>query len=181
MEIYLDNSSTTKVCLPAAEKVMECMTVVYGNPSSLHSMGFAAEKEMTKARAAIAKQIGVKENEIIFTSGGTEANNLAVFGAVEAKKRFGNSQSVFYWILSVPNSAAPLSGSDIRQRNIGIPFHQNIFQGKAAFGKQTGFILHPQSVEKPGQIETGSIIPGRPVCVIKPRFVLGAETMEIIV
>ena len=47
MEIYLDNSSTTKVCLPAAEKVMECMTVVYGNPSSLHSMGFAAEKEMT--------------------------------------------------------------------------------------------------------------------------------------
>ena len=90
MEIYLDNSSTTKVCLPAAEKVMECMTVVYGNPSSLHSMGFAAEKEMTKARAAIAKQIGVKENEIIFTSGGTEANNLAVFGAVEAKKRFGN-------------------------------------------------------------------------------------------
>ncbi len=90
MEIYLDNSSTTKVCLPAAEKVMECMTVVYGNPSSLHSMGFAAEKEMTKARASIAKQIGVKENEIIFTSGGTEANNLAVFGAVEAKKRFGN-------------------------------------------------------------------------------------------
>ena len=86
MEIYLDNSSTTKVCLPAAEKVMECMTVVYGNPSSLHSMGFAAEKEMTKARSAIAKQIGVKENEIIFTSGGTEANNLAVFGAVEAKK-----------------------------------------------------------------------------------------------
>ena len=47
MEIYLDNSSTTKVCLPAAEKVMECMTVVYGNPSYLHSMGFAAEKEMT--------------------------------------------------------------------------------------------------------------------------------------
>ena len=90
MEIYLDNSSTTKVCLPAAEKVMDCMTVVYGNPSSLHSMGFAAEKEMTKARASIAKQIGVKENEIIFTSGGTEANNLAVFGAVEAKKRFGN-------------------------------------------------------------------------------------------
>ncbi len=48
------------------KKVMECMTVVYGNPSSLHSMGFAAEKEMTKARAAIAKQIGVKGKTRLF-------------------------------------------------------------------------------------------------------------------
>ncbi len=58
MEIYLDNSSTTKVCLPAAEKVMECMTVVYGNPSSLHSMGFAAEKEMTKSALPLQNKLG---------------------------------------------------------------------------------------------------------------------------
>ena len=90
MEIYLDNSATTKVCRPAAEKVMECMTVLYGNPSSLHTMGFAAEKEMTKARAAVAAQMGAKENEIIFTSGGTEANNMAVLGAVSVGKRHGN-------------------------------------------------------------------------------------------
>ena len=76
MEIYLDNSSTTKVCLPAAEKVMECMTVVYGNPSSLHSMGFAAEKEMTKARAAIAKQIGIfKEGDLVMI--GTELDKIS--------------------------------------------------------------------------------------------------------
>lgn len=89
-EIYLDNSSTTKVCMPAAQKVMELMTTVYGNPSSLHTMGFSAEKEMSKARIAIAQYLGVKDNEITFTSGGTEANNLAVFGAVAAKKRCGN-------------------------------------------------------------------------------------------
>ena len=89
-KIYLDNSATTKVCMPAAQKVMELMTSTYGNPSSLHTMGFAAEKEMSKARAAIAQHLGVKDMEITFTSGGTEANNLAVLGAVAAKKRFGN-------------------------------------------------------------------------------------------
>lgn len=89
-EIYLDNSATTKVCRQAAQRVMELMTTTYGNPSSLHTMGFAAEKELTRARTVLAKQLGVAEKEIIFTSGGTEANNLAIFGTVAAKKRWGN-------------------------------------------------------------------------------------------
>ena len=69
MEIYLDNSSTTKVCLPAAEKVMECMTVVYGNPSSLHSMGFAAEKEMTKARFHCKTNWGKRKRDYFYLRG----------------------------------------------------------------------------------------------------------------
>lgn len=88
-EIYFDNSSTTKVCPEAAEKVMELMTENYGNPSSLHTLGFRAEQEMTAARKAVAGFLGARPEEIYFTSGGTESNNLALFGAANARKKRG--------------------------------------------------------------------------------------------
>ncbi len=65
------------------------MTSLYGNPSSLHSKGLEAEHELTKAREAAASVLGAAPEEIIFTSGGTEANNTAVFGAVRALQRRG--------------------------------------------------------------------------------------------
>ncbi len=89
-EIYLDNSSTTMVCREAADKVMEMMTDNYGNPSSLHTKGFYAEQELSGARQEIADLLGVLQEEIYFTSGGTESNNLAVFGAAHAMRRRGN-------------------------------------------------------------------------------------------
>lgn len=89
-EIYLDNSATTRVCKAAAEKALYMMTECYGNPSSLHSKGFAAEKEMTAARAAIAEKLSAQPVEIYFTSGGTESDNIAILGAAHAKKRAGN-------------------------------------------------------------------------------------------
>lgn len=89
-EIYFDNSSTTKVCEQAAQKVLEMMTEHYGNPSSLHTMGFEAERELTCARTEIAQLLGAKKEEITFTSGGTEANNLAIFGAAHARQKRGN-------------------------------------------------------------------------------------------
>lgn len=89
-EIYLDNSATTRVCKAAAEKALYMMTECYGNPSSLHSKGFAAEKEMTAARAAIAEKLSAQPGEIYFTSGGTESDNIAILGAAHAKKRVGN-------------------------------------------------------------------------------------------
>lgn len=90
MEHYLDNSATTAVYREVAEKAAEIMTVNFGNPSSLHSKGMEAEDELIKARHIIAKSLCVEDNEIYFTSGGTEANNLAVLGAVNALKRRGN-------------------------------------------------------------------------------------------
>lgn len=89
-EIYFDNSSTTRVCREAAEKVMELMTENYGNPSSLHGLGFRAERAMAEARAAVASLLGAGPEEITFTSGGTESNNLALFGAAHALKKRGN-------------------------------------------------------------------------------------------
>lgn len=90
MQVYFDNSATTKVSKRAADKAYEMMTECFGNPSSLHSMGIKAEDELTAARKSVAKSLGADEREIFFTSGGTEANNLALFGAAESKKRTGN-------------------------------------------------------------------------------------------
>lgn len=89
-EHYLDNSATTAVCREAAEKALEMMTEKYGNPSSLHSKGMEAEEEIHHAREVIAKSLGVNPEEIFFTSGGTEANNMAITGAAHAAKRKGN-------------------------------------------------------------------------------------------
>lgn len=89
-EIYLDNSATTRVCKEAAEKALQLMTEYYGNPSSLHSKGLEAEHEIDYARKIIAKSLSARPEEIYFTSGGTEGNNTAVFGAVKALKRRGS-------------------------------------------------------------------------------------------
>ena len=88
-EIYLDNSATTRVCEKSAEKVLELMTQSYGNPSSLHKKGLEAQREVTHARQAVAVSLGAQPREIIFTSGGTEANNLAVLGGAAASRRRG--------------------------------------------------------------------------------------------
>jgi cysteine desulfurase len=87
--VYLDNCATTMVCKQAALKAMTAMTETYGNPSSLHTMGVDAEKMLKTAREQIASSLHCSPDEIYFTSGGTESNNLAVFGAVQALRRRG--------------------------------------------------------------------------------------------
>ena len=89
MITYLDNSATTKPDEQVANKVYEMLCEKFGNPSSFHRAGLDAMLEVKSARASIAKALSCQEDEIIFTSGGTEANNLAIFGAVEANKRKG--------------------------------------------------------------------------------------------
>lgn len=87
--VYLDNSATTRVSEKAARAAVRLMTEVYGNPSSLHSMGIEAERCLNAAREAVAKKLTADPKEIVFTSGGTESNNLALFGAAKAMKRRG--------------------------------------------------------------------------------------------
>ncbi|MCR4788327.1 MAG: cysteine desulfurase [Lachnospiraceae bacterium] len=89
-EIYLDNSATTKVFPEIAELMTKIYTEDYGNPSSMHNKGVAAEKYIKEARQQIAGTLKVKEGEIIFTSCGTESDNMALFGAAHALKRKGD-------------------------------------------------------------------------------------------
>jgi len=86
---YLDNSATTRVCTAAADAAYRLMTEQFGNPSSLHTLGFRAEQELTAARKAVADLMGVQPEQVTFTSGGTEANNLAIFGATAAHPHDG--------------------------------------------------------------------------------------------
>ena len=87
---YLDNSATTRVSTAAADKAYRMMTETYGNPSSLHRMGIDAELEVVTARERIADALGVDAKCVIFTAGGTEANNTAVLGAAQALRRRGD-------------------------------------------------------------------------------------------
>ncbi|MCR5086234.1 MAG: cysteine desulfurase [Lachnospiraceae bacterium] len=88
-EIYLDNAATTRVLPEAAEVMMKVMTEDYGNPSSLHTKGYEAEKYVTDARRAVAVSLKASESEIVFTSGGTESNNAAILCGADARKRSG--------------------------------------------------------------------------------------------
>ena len=90
MAVYLDNSATTAPCPEAVEAVNFMMTENFGNPSSLHGAGISAMKEIISARESIAKALSCEKDEIFFTSGGTEANNLAIFGTAYANRRRGN-------------------------------------------------------------------------------------------
>jgi cysteine desulfurase len=90
MLIYLDNSATTKPYKEVIDETIRYMETDFGNPSSLHRMGINAEKAMKEARKSVAASIGVKEDEIYFTSGGTEADNTAIFGAAQARRRKGS-------------------------------------------------------------------------------------------
>lgn len=87
---YLDNGATTQVCEAAAEKAKQLMCECFGNPASVHSLGILAEQEVTAARKVLAHRLGCQPAEIVFTSGGTESNNLAILGSAVAACRRGN-------------------------------------------------------------------------------------------
>ncbi len=86
-EIYLDNAATTRVHPQVAQKMMDTLVNNYGNPSSLHCLGIRSEQAIKEVRELIAKNLNCQTQEICFTSGGTEGNNMIIQGVVENKKR----------------------------------------------------------------------------------------------
>lgn len=88
-EIYLDNSATTRARPEVVAAVRTALEDAYGNPSSAHPLGLRAERLVKEAREAVARALGAAPGEIVFTSGGTEANNLALLGAARAAARRG--------------------------------------------------------------------------------------------
>ena len=90
MEAYLDNSATTRAFEAVRDVVVRTMMEDYGNPSSLHKKGMEAERYVKRAAEEIAKTLKASPSEIIFTSGGTESNNMAIIGGAKAARRKGN-------------------------------------------------------------------------------------------
>lgn len=90
MEVYFDNSATTRCYDSVKDIVIRTMTEDFGNPSAMHLKGVEAEKYVKNSAARLARILKVQEKEILFTSGGTESDNLALIGAAMANKRSGN-------------------------------------------------------------------------------------------
>ncbi|MBQ8302646.1 MAG: cysteine desulfurase [Clostridia bacterium] len=107
--IYLDNSATTKICPEALERYIEVSNDCFGNPSSLHSAGYLAEKTVSEARRTILSALGAKGAELIFTASGSEANNLAIFGRAYAKERYRRGAKIITSEGEHASVSAPLS------------------------------------------------------------------------
>ncbi len=89
MEVYFDNAATTRCSEGVKEIVVRAMSEDYGNPSSLHLKGLEGEHYIKEAKKCICKTLKISDTELIFTSGGTESNNLAIIGSALANKRNG--------------------------------------------------------------------------------------------
>ena len=88
--VYLDNSATTKPCKKTIEYMTKSLSENWGNPSSLHSVGISAEDDLISCKDACATLLSCRSDEIYFTGSGTEANNLAITGAIRARAKRGN-------------------------------------------------------------------------------------------
>ncbi|WP_290584601.1 cysteine desulfurase family protein [Alicyclobacillus sp.] len=104
MEVYLDNAATTPL-LPEAEAAIREMIPLYGNPSSLHRKGVEAERRLETARRQVLGALGVREGRIVFTGGGTEANNLAIFGTL--KRHGGRGRHIVTTRIEHPSVLEP--------------------------------------------------------------------------
>ena len=94
MRIYLDNAATTKMSEVAIKAMIPYMNEIYGNPSSLHSVGQEANEALQNARERIAKLLGCEPKEITFTSGGSEADNQAIISAARFGERKGKKHII---------------------------------------------------------------------------------------
>ena len=94
MQVYADNAATTKTAPEVVEAMLPYFSEIYGNPSSLHSIGQAANKALAEARASIARDLNCQPNEIYFTSGGSEADNQAILSAAAIGEKKGKKHII---------------------------------------------------------------------------------------
>lgn len=127
MLAYLDNSATTRCSERAKDLMVQILMQDFGNPSSLHGMGVTAEEYIKEAKSNIAKTLKAEEKEILFTSGGTESNNMALIGTALANRRAGNH----------------IITTEIEHASIAAPLE---------FLKKQGFRITKLSVDKNGHI-----------------------------
>ena len=114
MEVYLDNSATTRCSGEVRAYMDELYDRAWGNPSSMHNIGVIAEREIKKAKEIIARTLKVNEKELIFTSGGTEADNLAVFGTALNKSNLHRGKHIISTGIEHPAVLAPLKELEAR-------------------------------------------------------------------
>ena len=116
--IYLDNSATTKPCPAAVEAMTRVLTQNWGNPSALYHFGMEAAQELRQARKAVAAALGAEEDRVFFTSGGTEADNWAIFSPWNGSRSGAATSSPRRW--SITPCSTPWKSS--RPRDFDLTF-----------------------------------------------------------
>ncbi len=176
MIIYLDNSATTKVSDDAAREMMNIMTNEYGNPSSLHSYGLSAEKELKKARLRIASALDADPSEIVFTSCGTESDNLAILGTYGSRMRKGNeiiTSKVEHPAVLEACRHLEMLGAKVHYLNVNEKCMIDIEELKACINEKT-VLISIMSVNN----ETGSIMPVREINAVKRDAVFHTDAVQ---
>jgi len=155
LPIYLDHNATTPVLPEVVDAMLPYLRERFGNPSSSHVYGQTAQAAVTRARAQVAGLIGCDENEIVFTSGGTEANNLAIRGVCEARE---DRRHVLTTVIEHPATEKPcawLERHGWRVTRIGVDpdGRARVDEARAAAGAGTALVTAMHSNNETGVLQ----------------------------
>ena len=168
MFVYLDNSATTKPYSEAVDVMTTVLREDFGNPSSLHTLGIAAEKYIKNARKSLATSLGASEDEVFFTSCGTEADNMAIMGAASARKHQGKkiiTTAVEHPAILEPCKKLEQMGYKVEYIGVDNKCRLNMDQLKAAIDEDT-ILISIMGVNN----ETGTIMPLKEIIELKEQF-----------
>ena len=168
MFVYLDNSSTTKPYDQVVDVMTEVLRNDFGNPSSLHTLGIGAEKYVKQARKSLARSLGAAEDEVFFTSCGTEADNTAIMGAAAARKHHGKkiiTTAVEHPAILEPCRKLEQQGYKVEYIGVDSKCRLNMDQLKAAIDEDT-ILISIMGVNN----ETGSVMPLKEIIELKDKF-----------
>ena len=157
MEVYFDNSATTRCYDSVKDIVVKTMTEDFGNPSAMHLKGVEAEKYVKEATKTIAGILKVQEKEILFTSGGTESDNLALIGGALANKRNGNH----IIITSVEHAAVSQPVAFLQEQGFEITYLPVDAQGRVKMSALEA-VLRPDTIMVSTMLvnnEVGAVMP----------------------
>jgi len=168
MFVYLDNSATTRQYDQVTDLMIEMMRENFGNPSSLHTMGVDSEKQVRKGRKSLAAALGASEDEIYFTSGGTEADNAILNGVAQAKKRTGKkiiTTEVEHPAVLEPAKRLEVQGFEVVRIGVDNKCRLNMNQLESAIDDDT-ILISIMGVNN----ETGTIMPIEEIAQLKKKY-----------
>ena len=168
MFVYLDNSATTKPYDEAVDVMTKVLREDFGNPSSLHTLGISAEKYIKNARKSLAASLGAGEDEVFFTSCGTEADNMAIMGVASARKHQGKkiiTTAVEHPAILEPCKKLEQLGYKVEYIGVDNKCRLNMDQLKAAIDEDT-ILISIMGVNN----ETGTVMPLKEIIDLKDKF-----------
>lgn len=176
MFVYLDNSATTRQYDQVTAEMKAAMEELFGNPSSLHSLGLASEKRVRAARQHLADSFAAKEDEIIFTSCGTESDNTALYGIAHAKRREGKkiiTSKVEHPAILEACKVLEKEGYTVEYIGVDDKCRLDMEQLKAAIDDET-ILISIMAVNN----ETGTIMPIREIAKMKGKAVFHTDAVQ---